>query len=184
MKHLEILFLILLLSIVNYPCKADVLLPIMMMPEPFIAALSLEKIFSIEKYDKNKSSFLPWAGIGYIWPFYYGETAPMIPAVGFEIALEGRIYPFTINNSGFFIGIYGGGSFMFPSYIVIASSLGIKSGYKHVVKVREESKFAVEPYISISTSPAACSTLWHSEQRKHFFGVIATFGIRFTHEFY
>ena len=123
-------------------------------------------------------------GIGILWPFYFGEPVPMIPAFGIEIALEGRIYPFTLNNSGFFMGIYGGGSFMFPSYILFASSVGVKSGYKHISKVREQSKFVIEPYTSISTSPAAYSTLWEADQKKHFYGVIVTFGIRFTHEFF
>lgn len=165
--------------LVGSSCFADALVP-MYFPGRFIAALSIEKIYSWEKHDHNHISLFPWLGAGIIWPFYLGDSLPLIPALGFEGALEGRVYPLTNKNSGLFGGIYIGGSFMFPSYVPIATSIGAKVGSKVIVKELSRSRTAIEPYLSVSTPPLAFTT----EGILYFHGVILTVGVRFTTEWH
>jgi hypothetical protein len=164
---------------VGSSCFTDAFVP-MYFPEQFVAALSIEKIFSWEKHDHNHISLFPWLGAGIIWPFYLGDLTPAIPALGLEGALEGRVYPLSTNNSGLFGGVYVGGSFMFPSYVLLATSIGAKVGGKVVVKERSRSRFAIEPYLSVSTSPL----LYTTDEILYLYGVILTAGVRFTSEWH
>lgn len=164
---------------VGSSCFADALVP-MYSPERFVAALSVEKIFSWEKHDPNHISLFPWLGAGIIWPFYLDDAQPDIPTLGFEGALEGRVYPLSNKNSGFFVGIYIGSSFMFPSRVLFATSIGAKVGGKVAVKELDRSRIAIEPYLSVSTPPLSFTT----DEILYFHGVILTAGVRFTTEWH
>jgi hypothetical protein len=160
----------------------DVLIPIVS-PETFSAVTSFEKIFVYEHQTGNHFAVLPWAGCGILWVVYQHDMgSPAIPVGGIEAALEGRIYLSDAAAKGLFVGLYAGGTLMFPTYLVYGTSVGIKSGYKFIAKSRDRSRFAIEPYTSISTSPYSVWEYHGSKFSTIFYGVILTAGVRFTHE--
>jgi hypothetical protein len=157
---------------------SDVLFPIYSSDE-FVVAASVEKIFSFEKRLVNSISILPWGGTAIFWPFYQKRFGgPVAPALGIEAAIESRWYPICGDLSGLFVGLYGGGAFMFPSYAAIGASAGIKAGYKKVIKSKQFYRFSFEPYGSLSTLPVVHSTYYKSDELLFFPGLIVTFGIR------
>lgn len=158
--------------------NADVIFPIYS-SDPFVAGASVEKIFSYEKKLTKKLSVMPWNGAAIFWPFYqHSLSGPAIPALGLEGALEFRSYPLKSDLSGIFIGLYGGGAFMFPSFASVGTSIGIKAGYKKPVKSTDFYRFCLEPYGSISTLPAVYAAGVYHNEWQHFPGVILTAGFR------
>ena len=129
--------------------KADVLSPPVPYQEVMIAP-SLEGIFSLENSLNKYFSFIFWGGIGYLQVLYPEVT----PAWGLETSIGTRIYPFSTNRNKFFMGIYGGYALMFGMYdINHGIAVGVKTGYKHIIKQKEHRKFSFEPYFSVSILP-------------------------------
>lgn len=173
MKNM-LMMLLFMYSLLN----ADVIFPFYS-SDPFVAGASVENIFSYEKKLTKSLSVMPWSGVAVFWPFYqYWDRGPAIPALGLEGALEFRSYPFRSDLSGLFVGLYGGGAFMFPAYAAFGTSIGIKAGYKKAVKSTDFYRFCLEPYGSISTLPAVYTDGFYHNEWRNFPGVILTAGLR------
>lgn len=166
----------------NIKSNADVIFPVYS-ADKFVAAASIEKIFSYEKQLGKSFSIMPWIGGAIFWPFYQQRfDGPVVPSVGLEGALEARWYPSQSNISGYFIGIYGGGALMTNSYAAKGAAIGLKTGYKKILREKIHYRFSFEPYGSVSTLPAVHSTFYNNDEVLHFPGAILTLGIRFVSE--
>lgn len=174
MKTPAVVF-ILLFSLVA-PSYSDVIFPAYA-SDKFTAAATIQKTFSYEKRIGKSLSILPRTSVAILWPFYQKHlSGPAIPAGEVEIALESRWYLFTMDLSKFFVGFYGGGAFVFPSYAALSSSIGLKAGYKVPIVKKIRYYFSVEPYGCISTLPVVHSTYYRSDELEFFPGAILTFG--------
>lgn len=174
MKKLTTVF-ILLFSLAA-PSHSDVIVP-QYSSDRFTAAATIQKSFSYEKRLGRSFSIQPRGGIACFWPFYQRRMGgPVFPALGVDIALESRWYLFTVDLSRFFIGCYGGGAYVFPSYAELSTSIGLKAGYKVPIVKKMRYYFAIEPFGSVSTLPVVHSTYYRSDKLEYFPGAIMTLG--------
>jgi hypothetical protein len=159
------------------PARGDVIFPIYS-ADKFTAAATIQKTFSYEKRIQKSISILPRTSIAVFWPFYQQSMGgPAVPAGAVEIAMESRWYLFTVDLSKFFVGFYGGGAFIFPSYAALSTSIGLKAGYKVPIVKKIRYYFSIEPYSSISTHPVVHSTFYRSDEMVFFPGTILTLGL-------
>jgi hypothetical protein len=148
--------------------------------------VDFEGITSCEIGIKKPLSLLFWGGAALAYPIKSTHFA-----FGIEGAIEPRIYLLKFNrNKGLFLSIYFGSALMhspeyyqdkFIEYITTPGfTYGAKFGYKFAFSQQDifnwRHRFAIEPYISISTA-----TYFHYGWEPFGFG-IKTFGIRFIIE--